>query len=335
MAGNMSSGEDVEVPRDPVEFLAGDVRGEDELVAVFDEGLLEEVLDDVAHPSPVGVPEDQAGADLLLDGEEVEALAEDAVVALLRLLEAVEVGPEVLTGEERGAVDPLEHLAAFVAAPVCAGRAEQPVVLQSPGAGNVGPPAKVQEGAVPVDGDDFVRGELLEALELEGVVGEEVSGLVPGHDPALEGMIGAGDFVHALLDGLQLLGREGLRDLEIVVEAVVDGRSEADSGTRHQLADGGGENMRGRVAQDAERLRIALGEQPDPGPVAERAGEVHHFAVRHGGEGGAGESRPDPGGQIGGRGSGGKGDGAPVGQSDRDGVVHACKANRLSGGTDG
>ena len=55
----------------------------------------------------------------------LQLLAEHAVIAFLRLFELVQVGVEVLLVEERGAVEPLQLLAAGVVLPVGAGDAEQ------------------------------------------------------------------------------------------------------------------------------------------------------------------------------------------------------------------
>ena len=163
------------------------MRRVDDLVAVLDERLAQEVLDDAPDAAAVRVPQHETGTDLLLDGEEVEALAEHAVVAFLGLFQAVQVFAQVLIGKEGGAVDALEHLAAFVAPPVRARHAQELEVPEAAGAGDVGATAEVEEGAVAVDGDDFVLVELVQAFELEGVVGEEVAGLCLGDDLALEG----------------------------------------------------------------------------------------------------------------------------------------------------
>ena len=60
---------------------------------------------------------------MLGEVEEVELDAEPAVVALLRLLEPLEVGVEIGLGVEGGAVDPGQLRVVLVAAPVGAGEA--------------------------------------------------------------------------------------------------------------------------------------------------------------------------------------------------------------------
>ena len=46
------------------------------------------------------------------------------------------------------------------------------------------------------------------------------------------------NLLHTLLDALQVLGRERLLDVEVVVEAVLDGRTNGDFGLGAQPADG-------------------------------------------------------------------------------------------------
>ena len=69
--------------------------------------------------------EDQARAGEFLNAEEVELLAELAMVALLGLFELLEVLVQILLGEERGAVDALQLRVVLVAFPVGAGDGEQ------------------------------------------------------------------------------------------------------------------------------------------------------------------------------------------------------------------
>ena len=56
----------------------------------------------------LGMPEDEAGAGQLLNAEEVELLAQQAMVALGRFFKAGEVRVEILLREEGGAVDALQ-----------------------------------------------------------------------------------------------------------------------------------------------------------------------------------------------------------------------------------
>jgi hypothetical protein len=97
------------------------VGGVDQQIAAAEALVAHPVFHDFADHGALGMPEDEAGAGELLNAEEVELLAEQAVVALGCFFEAREVGVEVLLREEGGAVDALELGILFVAEPVGAG----------------------------------------------------------------------------------------------------------------------------------------------------------------------------------------------------------------------
>jgi len=78
----------------------------------------------VVEDGPLGQPEGRARRHLV-EGVEAERGAQLPVVALLHLLQLVEVSLQLLPVEEGGAVDPLQHRVAGVAAPVGAGDVEQ------------------------------------------------------------------------------------------------------------------------------------------------------------------------------------------------------------------
>src|SRR5208283_3355852 len=92
------------------------------------------------------------------------------MIALLRLLDLVQVLVEVLPGEERGAVDTLELRVSLIAEPVGASDVEQLEGLNPPGGRDVRPTAEVGEFASLVDGDLLVgRSELLDEVALHEV----------------------------------------------------------------------------------------------------------------------------------------------------------------------
>ena len=74
---------------------------------------------------PLGWKKIRPGPGQLLDAEQIELLAELAMVALLGLFEPLEVLVELLLREERRAVDALHLVVLLVALPVGAGDREQ------------------------------------------------------------------------------------------------------------------------------------------------------------------------------------------------------------------
>src|SRR5207247_7003664 len=98
----------------------------------------------LAHHRPaVWQPEGRAGRDVV-QLEQIEIPPELAVVALLRLLEPPEMLVELVLGEPRGAVDPLQHRIPLVAPPVGAGGREELEVLHVTRRRHVGPAAEIE-----------------------------------------------------------------------------------------------------------------------------------------------------------------------------------------------
>ncbi len=135
------------------------------------------------------------------------------------------------------------------------------------------------------------------------------------------GQVLLGELLHLLLDGFEVVGREGLLAVEVVEESVLGGRAVAELGLGKEFEDGGGHEVRGRVAKDFESFGIALGEQAEFDVLVERAREIDKLrlvAVRSrldlGSECGVGETRADAVRDIEGGGTGGYLFDAAVGQ---------------------
>ena len=85
------------------------------------------------------------------------------------------------------------------------------------------------------------------------------------------------------LDPLERVLADRLRELEVVVEAVLDRRADGDLRSGIETPDGLGQEVRRRVAQDVERvgiLRVAGRQDLDRLPVLERQAHVLDLAVR-------------------------------------------------------
>ena len=103
---------------------------------------------------PLGCQKTMPGR-LFLRVEEIEVLGELAVVALLGLLQHVQVGVLVFLARPGGAVDPLEHLVAGVAAPVGAGELHQLEYFELAGGRHMRPAAEIDEPAFTIQADRF------------------------------------------------------------------------------------------------------------------------------------------------------------------------------------
>ena len=103
------------------ELRLGQVRREDELVAAPLVARPAVVVHDAPDGRPLRVPHGQAAPELVGEGDEVELGRQPPMVALLGLLERMEMLLQGGVGLPRRAVNALEHLLVLVAPPVGAG----------------------------------------------------------------------------------------------------------------------------------------------------------------------------------------------------------------------
>ncbi len=205
--------------------------------------------------------------------------------------------------------------------------------------------AQVHPAARAVHGDRLVGGQLHHPFGLEAfaLLLEEVAHLVARPDLADQRLVAGDDPPHLLLDRRQILVGEwpALRSgREIVVEAVVGRRSEGDLGTREQVLDRFGEDMRIIVADQLERvLLVARRDQRQLRVALERPVEIAHLAIDPGGHRRLGEAGADGGGDVGGGRALGHLANRAVGEPDLEMLRHdrrACSgAGRLPPAPDG
>src|SRR5262249_23725226 len=114
------------------------------------------------------MPEHGTGR-LLLEMEQVHLAPQAPVVALLRLLELVEVDVELLLAGPGRAVDALKHRLRRVAAPVGAGDLEQlEAFADLPRRGHMRAAAEVEPVALRIELDLLALGDRVDQLDLEG-----------------------------------------------------------------------------------------------------------------------------------------------------------------------
>ena len=145
---------------------AADMRRIHEIVAVLLMLVAPEVLDGLPDERAPRMPQDQAAAHFIGQGEQIQVLAEFPVVAPLDLFEPREVRIQRLLGRERDAVDPLEHLVLLAAAPVGARDGEELEGLDLRRRRHMRPAAEVREIPLLVDRDRTVSGKLVDELYL-------------------------------------------------------------------------------------------------------------------------------------------------------------------------
>jgi hypothetical protein len=129
---------------------------------------------------------------------------------------------------------------------------------------------------------------LVDDLELVRLVLQLGSGLVIGDDPPGEALPLLDDLAHALLDPVQVLGDKRLLDVEVVVEAVLDRRPDAQLRLREQVLDGLGEHVRGRVPHDHPAVVAGQGHRLDLVALLHGMAEVAQHPVDPGRDHGLG-----------------------------------------------
>ena len=192
---------------------------------------LAQILDERAKQRPaLGVPEHGAHG-LVLEMEQIHLPAEPAVVASLGFLEAIEIRFELPLVRPGRAVDALEHLVARVAAPIRARElGELEPEAEAPRGRQVGAAAKIDEAALTVQADGLVRRDRADdlGLVLLPLAAKELDRGVTLPDLADDRLVAGDDLAHARLDALEVLGRKGFLAGEIVVEPVLDRRTDRD-----------------------------------------------------------------------------------------------------------
>ena len=159
--------------------------------------------------------------------------------------------------------------------------------------------AEIQERLFVLDGvhrDVRLPGRLLvDQLHLErfAAPGEEVDGVLTRPALALVDEVLRGQVLHLRLDRIEVFLHERPFDNKVVVEPVIDGRTDAALDLGEQLRDGGREQVRRRVAIELKRLGVLVGHNPDGGIRGERIREVDHLVADKRGERGVGETRRD------------------------------------------
>jgi hypothetical protein len=276
--------------------LVEEERGLHLLVAVLEHELPHEAREDGVECGALGGPEGGPGRERV-EVEEIELRAQPAVVALLGLLPLREPRLQRLPVEERGAVDALEHRVPVIASPVRPGTRQQLDDAHPARRGTVRPQAEVDPVTVRVEGEGPrpLGHDVLDDLDLEGLaLGlEEGDGVGGRHLRALEGEIAGDDGVRLGLDPCEVVGGERRVAREVVVEAVLDRRTDGHLGAGEEPLDRVGHDVRRVVADDFQRLGVLAGEDLEGRVLLQRPREIDGGAVQLGNERALGEPGPD------------------------------------------
>ncbi len=264
-----------------IELLASDMRGDYRKVAVLIKFPAEEVLELESHDGAPREPQRQPEADPGRESEELHLLAELPVVTLLGLFENDEVFVQHGLLREGDAVDSGQLSTLLVAAPVSACDGGQLDGLDRSRAHEVRSAAEVGVVAVAVIcdcpvlelGDKFT-------LVLISFLLEEFHGFRLGNIDSLEDFLFPGEFEHLLLDLREVALRNGsVPEVDIVVEAVFHGRSDAELGARIEGFEGRGHKVGRRMPEDMLALVILPFEESDGRVFFNRSGQVYDLSL--------------------------------------------------------
>ena len=115
--------------------------------------------------------------------------------------------------------------------------------------------------------------------QLVGLVCEFSNGLILRDDPATKLLAGFRNSDGLFLDGLEILRREGFRHIELVVEAIGDGRSNAELGVGEKLLHRLRGHVRGGVPQDVKPFFTVDQYRFDVVGLSDRSSKVHQSPI--------------------------------------------------------
>ena len=277
----------------------GQVRGGHEGVAVSDVAAAGVFFHLHAHGSAIGVEDGETGTNLIREGEQVQLSTQAAVVTLFSFFHHGLVGLQGLLGFEGGAINALQTSLGLVTAPVGSRGTRQGKCRDVLGGRHVRAAAEIEPlHLAGARVDVVIVGQIagtnlgsligirvhvalvLDQLQLEGLVGQcRLSLLGGGVDVALEALAALDDLLHALLNGLEVLWGKGLSGLEVEVEAILDGRANAQLGARELRLYRLGHNVPAGVADNGAAIFLAGSNRGELGVRVRGVGKVVKGAV--------------------------------------------------------
>ena len=199
------------------------------------------------------------------------------------------------------AIDALQHRVLRIAAPVGARDLRQLEGAELAGRWHVRSAAQVFPVALAVERDLLARrdgGDDLGLVVLADRLEVRDRRIARQHAP-VHRLIGLHELPHLRLEFLEVLGREGPLEGEVVVEAVLDDRADRDLRLRvdrlHRLR----QQVRGRMADDFEAFGILRGDDAEPGIGIDHVRRIDQPAIDIAGKRRARQALADVGSDLG------------------------------------
>src|SRR5579883_288570 len=134
-----------------IQLQPADVRSVNRLIAALEQLVLDESLQNAAHGRTLWHPQNQTAANRRADGEQLQLLAQDAVIAFLRLFELMQIRIKILLVEKGSAIETQKLFATGIILPVRAGDVEELERADLAGVGNVWAAAQINELTLTVE----------------------------------------------------------------------------------------------------------------------------------------------------------------------------------------
>ena len=277
-----------------------DLRSLDLQVAVFALNLAHVLLKHLVQGPAVRVPEHHARR-FFLEVEQVQALADLAVITLFGFFNALDVGGQLLLVSPGSAVDPLQLLVLRVAAPVGTGQLGQLERLEEARVRHVRATAHVDIFFVVIQAHGLLVRHVFHQTQLVVLAtgGEHVDHFGARRDFLDDVVIFLDQCMHALFDGRQVVRSERTLVGDVVIEAFVDDRADDHLRGWVQLLDRMANQVRARVANDLQPLLILGRDDLQAGIGGDQVAGVNQLAVDLAGYGGLGQACTDGCGDLG------------------------------------
>ena len=262
------------------EVTVEDHRGHDFVVIGFIMEFMPEFKQVVAQDHSLGMEEREARA-FFVEAEQVELFAQFTMVALFSFFHHLQVFIEFRFLFKSGPVNTLEHLVVFIAAPVSTGNGAQLEGLDGTGRSAVRAGTEVDEVALAVDGDDGIFRKVFDEFYfiILASVFEEFQSVGTGQDFFGNGKVFFDDLSHFSFNGSKVFLCETVFCVEVVVEAVFNGRANGELDAREEVLDSLCHDMRCCMAERIFPFLVGEGEEFNGRAVDNGFAEVRDFTV--------------------------------------------------------
>ncbi|MCY1292966.1 hypothetical protein D9M70_422090 [compost metagenome] len=282
------------VPRTLPEDSVDHLRGAHFHITVIALHLAHVLLQHLIDSPASRMPEHHARR-LFLQMEQIQLLADAAVVTLFSFFNALDIGRQLLLVGPGSAIDTLQLLVLRVAAPVGTGNLGQFEGFQEAGVRHVRAATHVHVLLVEVQAHGrFVR-HVVDQAQLVFLTAslEQLDNLGTRSHLLDDVVVLVDQLSHALFDRRHIFRSEGALEGDVVVEALLDHRTDHHPGSRIELLDGVANQVRAGVADDLQPLLVLRRDDLQGSVGFDQIAGIHLLAVDLASQSCLGQARTD------------------------------------------